>query len=119
MDQVATGRDAKTAAADPLFARYRAERALVVVAAPLAAVMAKLVGSARVSADDLTPVARALVRAFVARSGSPSMANLAPAAVSALLDHLGSVALVDAGPDVGTGRVRELMALSDALHAEA
>jgi small GTP-binding protein len=120
MDQVATGRDAKTAAADPLFARYRAERALVVVAAPLAGVMAKLAGSPRVTADDLTPVARALVRAYVARSGAPSLANLAPAAVSALLDHLGSVALalVDASPDVGTGRVRELMALSEALHAD-
>lgn len=118
IDLVVTGRDARTTANDPLFARYRAERALVLVAPPLAEAMTKLVGSPSITATDLAPIARALVRAYVARPGPTAFSMLAPAAVSALVDQLSSYALAPPPPGIGTGRVRELMAVSLALHGE-
>jgi hypothetical protein len=79
--------------------------------------MAKLAASPAVTGADLTPVARALVRASVARPGSQPMAMLAHAAVGALVDHLTAFTLV--APPLGTasGRVRELIAIAEALHA--
>jgi small GTP-binding protein len=118
IDLVVTGRDAKTTAGDPLFARYRAERALALLAPPLAAAMAKVAASPSIVAPDLLPVARALVRAYVARPGGAPMSLLARAAAGALIDHLGALALASSPVGMGLGRVRELMALADALHAE-
>jgi len=98
IDVVVTGRDTKTTASDPAFARYRAERAIALIAPQLAAAMAKLAASASVSADALAPVAQA--------------------AAGALVDHLGAAALTASPVGAGLGRVRELMALAEALHAE-
>jgi len=118
IDLVVTGRDAKTAAGDPLFARYRTERALVLIAPPLAEAMARLGASSSVTARDLTPVARALVRGFVARPGGAAVSVLARAATGALVDHLSGSAVSGRPSRVGAGRVRELMALAEALHAD-
>jgi hypothetical protein len=118
IDLVVTGRDAKTTAGDPLFARYRTERALALVAPSLAEAMAKLAATSTLTAIELTPVARALVRAYVARGGAAPMALLGRAAAAALVDHLGALAVSPQVAGVGSGRVRELMALADALHAE-
>jgi len=117
IDLVVTGRDAKTTAGDPLFARYRSERALVLVAPPLAEAMAKLAASPSVTADELAPIARALVRAYVARPGPAPLSMLSHAAVGALVEHLSAFALTSPVPGMGTGRVRELMAIAEALHA--
>ncbi len=118
IDLLVTGRDAKTTAGDPLFARYRTERALALVAPPLAAAMAKIAASPSVTARDLTPVARALVRAYVARPGAAPLSLLAHGAVGALVDHLTAFAVASPAPGVGTGRVRELMAIAEALHGD-
>ncbi len=117
IDVVVTGRDAKATAGDPPFARYRAERALVLVAPLLAEAMAKLAQSPSVTPSDVTPVARALVRASVARPGGAPFAMLTHAAVGALVDHLSVFALAAPPAGVGSGRVRELMAIAEALHA--
>jgi small GTP-binding protein len=116
IDVVLTGRDARTTAADPLLSRYKAERALVLVAPPLADAMAKLAACPSVTAADLLPIARALVRASVARSGSAPLAMLPHAALGSLVDHLTTFSLAAPPSGVGGGRVRELMALADALH---
>jgi len=118
IDLLVTGRDAKTTAGDPLFARYRTERALALLSPTLADAMAKLAASAGVTATQLTPTARALVRAFVARPGSAPVALLARAATDSLVEHLSVAATASQGVGVGSGLVRELVALSDALHAE-
>jgi len=115
---VETGRDAKTTTADPLLARYRTERALALLAPPLAEAMARLAASPALVGKDLTPVARSLVRAFVARPGAGAMALLARAALGALVEHVSALAVADKPRGLGGGRVRELMALSNALHAE-
>ncbi len=120
LDLVLTGRDAKAAADDPLLGRYRAERALALVAPSLADAMAKLAAPSSVLSSDLAPVARALVRSFVARPGPAPMAALAPAAVGALVDHLSGLAFTTSANLQGGGgvsRVKELIALADALHA--
>ena len=89
IDLVVTGRDARTTVDDPLFARYRTERALVLLAPPLADAMAGLAASSSVTSHDLAPVARALVRAYVARPGPAPMSLLARAGAAALVDDLG------------------------------
>jgi GTP-binding protein EngB required for normal cell division len=115
IDLVVTGRDPKTVAADPLFARYRTERALVLMAPPLAEAMARLAAPSSVTSADVTPVARALVRAYVARPGGLSVPPLARAAADALVEHLTGFAVSAHAPGVGAGRVRELAALAEAL----
>jgi GTP-binding protein EngB required for normal cell division len=118
IDLVVTGRDAATTADDPLFARYRTERALVLLGPPLADAMARLAQSPSVTSRDLAPVARALVRAFVARPGSAPMSLLARASAAALVDHLGGFAVSTRPVGLAAGRVRELMAIAAALDAD-
>jgi hypothetical protein len=118
VDLVVTGRDTRASAADPLLARYRAERALALVAPPLAEAMAKIAPLPEVTPEALTPVARALVRAHVARPDPGPVYGLAAAAVGALADHLASLAAPAPVPAVGNGRVRELVAISGALQGE-
>ena len=74
--------------------------------------------SSSVTARDLPPVARALVRGFVARPGGAAVSVLAGAATGALVDHLSGSAVSGRPSRVGAGRVRELMALAEALHAD-
>ena len=118
MALVVTGRDPTTAASDSSFARYRAERALVLLAPSLADGMARLADCPSISSRDLEPTARALVRAYVARPGAAPMALLARAASGALVEHLGRSAISAPSPGVDGGRVRELMALAECLCAE-
>jgi len=118
IDLVVTGRDAKTTAGDPLFARYRTERALALLAPPLAAAMTRVAASPAITPSDLTPVARALVRAYVARAGTAPMSLLAAAAAGALVDHLGALAVSSLPVGAASGHVRELIALASALHAD-
>ncbi len=118
IELVVTGRDARTTVDDPLFARYRTERALVLLAPPLANAMAGLAASSSVTPRDLAPIARALVRAYVAHPGPGPMSLLARAGAAALVDHLSGFAVSTRPPGAMAGRVRELMAIAEALHAD-
>jgi hypothetical protein len=77
--------------------------------------MAELAGAVDVTSEALLPAARALVRAFVARPGPTSFADLAPAAVGALIDHLSVLSSPLPSPSAWDGKVRELMAVAEAL----
>jgi small GTP-binding protein len=119
LDLAVTGREARTTAADPLLARYRADRALVRLAPPLAHALSRLTPSADVAARDIVPASRALVRGFAAAGGDPPVSALARAAAATLVEHLGALAVLPPAPSRAEGRVRELVALANALSAEA
>jgi small GTP-binding protein len=115
LDLAVTGREARATAADPLLARYRADRALVRLAPPLAQALSRLAPSADVPARDLLPASRALVRGFAAAGGDPPVPALARAAAATLVEHLGALAVLPPAPSRAEGRVRELVALAKAL----
>jgi small GTP-binding protein len=112
---VFTGRDARAMAADPSLGRYRADRALVRLAPPLADALASLSPQDYVSPAALLPTARALVRGFAASGEDPPMAPLARAAISTLVEHLGALAVLPIPPTRAKGRARELAALAKVL----
>jgi small GTP-binding protein len=117
LDLAVTGREARATVADPILARYRADRALVRLAPPLAQALSKLAPSADGPARDLLPASRALVRGFAA-AGGDAVSELARAAAATLVEHLGALAVVPPVPSRAEGRVRELVALAKALGAE-
>jgi small GTP-binding protein len=117
IELVVTGRDARAAAGDPQLARYRADRALVRLAPPLAEALAALASAEDLSAEDLLPMARALVRGFAANVDDPPVSGLARASASTLVEHLGALAVLPAAPPRAKGRARELAALARALEA--
>jgi small GTP-binding protein len=117
LDLAVTGREPRTAAADPLLARYRADRALVRLAPPLAYALAELVPSSDLAAKELVPLARALVRGFASAGGDPPVSALARAAATTLVEHLGALAVLPPAVSRANGRVRELSALANALSA--
>ncbi len=117
LDLAVTGREARTTKVDPLLARYRADRALVRLALPLAQALAALSPSGDLLAKDLTPVSRALVRGFAAAGGDPPISTLARPAVATLVEHLGALAMLTPAVSRVRGRVRELFALANALRA--
>ncbi len=117
---VFVGRDPEAAATDPVLARYRVERALALVAPPLALALVALAPEARLSAAALAPTARALVRAAAGASPPEPDALLTPlarAAIATLVEQLFAWS-VAAGPPARTpGLLRELSAFSLALGA--
>jgi hypothetical protein len=117
LDLAVTGHDTRTAVADPSLARYRADRALVRLAAPLAQALSELAPSGDLPARDLVPASRALVRGFAAGEEDPPISTLARAAVATLIEHLGALAVLPPAPSRATGRVRELSAIANALEA--
>jgi cellulose synthase operon protein C len=112
---VFTGRDTRAMASDPSLARYRADRALVRLAPPLADALHSLAPSEDLSAADLLPTARALVRGFASAGDDPPVTALARAAASTLVEYLGAMAVEPEAPMRAKGRARELTALAKAL----
>jgi small GTP-binding protein len=112
---VFTGREARTISADPSLARYRADRALVRLAPPLAEALASLAPREDASAADMLPTARALVRGYAAAGDEPPVSALARAATSTLVEYLGALAVLPAPPTKARGRARELAALAKRL----
>jgi GTP-binding protein EngB required for normal cell division len=119
-----TGRDAESAAKDPVLARYRVERALAQLAPPLAATLARIAAGGDVTAEEITPLSRAVVRAFAGvprtreqerEPPATTMLPLARAAVTALIEHLGAKAVGPAVTQRAGGQVRELYAFEHAL----
>jgi len=110
-----TGRDARAMASDPSLGRYRADRALVRLAPPLADALAALGPSQDLAATDLLPTARALVRGYASTGEDPPVTALARAAIATLVEQLGALAILPAPPTRAKGRARELAALAKAL----
>jgi small GTP-binding protein len=119
LELVVTGRDARAAAGDTQLARYRADRALVRLAPPLAEALAALAPPEDLSAEDLRSMARSLVRGFAATGDDPPVSALSRAAASTLVEYLGALAVLPAAPPRAKGRARELAALAKALDAGA
>jgi small GTP-binding protein len=119
LELVVSGRDARTTENDTQLARYRADRALVRLAPPLAEALAALAPAEDVTAPDLLPVARSLVRGFASSAGDPRVTGLARAAVATLVEHLGALAVQPAALPRASGRARELSAVARALDAGA
>ncbi len=116
---IVTGRDARATAGDPQLTRYRADRALVRLAPPLARSLAELAPPEDVGVEELLPMARALVRGFAAGGDDAPLSGLARAAAASLVEHLGALAVLPPSPRHARGRVRELDALAGALDVGA
>jgi small GTP-binding protein len=115
LELVVTGREEHATANDPQLTRSRADRALVRLAPPLADALAALSPGEDLSAQDLLPLSRALVRGFAASADDPAVSGLARAAASTLVEHLVALAVSPAAPPRARGRARELAALAKAL----
>jgi GTP-binding protein EngB required for normal cell division len=118
---VFVGRDPDAAATDPVLARYRVERALSLVAPPLALAMNALAPEAAIGAASLAPAARALVRAAAGASITDPDALLTPlarAAVATLVEQLFALSVSTEPPASAPGILRELRAFADALGRE-
>ncbi len=119
LDVVVTGRDAAQAEADPVLTRYRIDRAITRLAAPLARVLASVAGGSDtpgVTEEDLGPLCRAVVRTFAASGGKSSvLVPLTRSAIASVVEHL--LELAAAPPERGRaeGRVAELEAIGVAL----
>jgi hypothetical protein len=118
LELVFIGRDRAAATTDPVLARYRVDRALATLAAPLARALASLVPEAALSPAQLTPFTRALVRA-AASSAPPEPEALLPplarAAVATLIEQLFTLSVAPPQPSPALGQQRELHALGAAL----
>jgi hypothetical protein len=116
---VFVGRDRTSASADPVLGRYRVDRALATIAPALARALASLVPEAALTPSQLTPFARALVRAAAASSPPEPDALLPPlsqAAVATLLEQLFALSVAPPPPPTRTvALLRELRALAGAL----
>ncbi|MDB4940633.1 MAG: hypothetical protein JWP97_167 [Labilithrix sp.] len=129
LDVVVTGRDAAQAEADPVLVRYRVDRALTRLAAPLARVLASIVGgdgdggngaSGRgtpgLTEPDLLPLCRSVVRTFAATGGRTSaLVPLTKSAIAAIVEHLLDLAKEPPQRSGAEGRVAELEAILAAL----
>lgn len=116
---VFVGRDSRSLTNNPVLARYRVDRALSVLAPPLAHAMASLAREPTLGPSQWAQPARSLVRAVAeATEGTHEEAILAPlarAAVATLIDHLFAHSVAprpSAGP---AGLLRELEAFAAAL----
>jgi hypothetical protein len=118
LELVFIGRDRTAATTDPVLVRYRVDRALATLAAPLARALASLVPEASLSPAQLTPFTRTLVRA-AASSAPPEPETLLPplsrAAVATLVEQLFALSVAPAQPSRAVGQLRELHALGAAL----
>ena len=141
---VYVGRDRASALRDPALARYRTDRALEALAPALARSLASLAPEACLTAGELAPLARALVRAATSASSRPRSGTadgmtteggvvkrrdapsstrdveelldaLGKAAPPTLIDHLFSLSVVRAPTGSAAGILRELQALTRVL----
>jgi small GTP-binding protein len=116
---IATGRDERALARDPMLHRYRVDRALAHLAPALTARLASLVQSGTVNEAELAPLARALVRSFASSTtGTPTddaVAALARSAVATLVEKLAAHGIPPAAKATEAGRMAELAALAEAL----
>ncbi len=114
---VFTGRDADTIAGDRVLARYRVDRALARLAAPLANALASIAPEAAIAPAALLPLARAIVRGAVAAQPDADAVALplARAAIASLVDHLFALAVAMPASRRAAGLLRELAALEAAL----
>ena len=129
---VYVGRDRASAVRDPALDRYRADRALEALAPTLAHSLASLAPEACVTAGELAPLARALVRAATSSSSRPRsgiaggmasspgdieelLAALGKAALATLIDHLFSLSVAPGPTGNAAGILRELNALANVL----
>jgi hypothetical protein len=114
---VYVGRERASATADPVIARYAAERALDALAPPLGRALASLAPEALVPPSQLAPLARALVRAAASTSSDAEtlLPALAQAAVSTLVEHLFAQSVAPAPSSRAAGLLRELHALAAVL----
>ncbi len=115
---VVTGRDADAVATDPVLQRYRVDRALARLGAPLAEALSAMHPHATPAA--LLPMARTLVRPFAATAdvgggGADTLPALARSAVSTLIERLGALGVAQAEPARATGLARELDEIGRAL----
>lgn len=122
MAQVVIGRDEASARRDASLVRYRADRAVALVAPLLAGSLASLVPAVPGAPDahGLLTTARGLTRAAVLAAGPGDPPNalahhLARAAVEALVEQLSALALPTLPPEAAGGATRELQALAAAL----
>jgi GTP-binding protein EngB required for normal cell division len=118
LELVFIGRDRAAATTDPVLARYRVDRALATLAAPLARALASLVPEAALSPAQLTPFTRALVRAAASSAPPEPEAHhppLARAAVATLIEQLFTLSVAPPQPSPALGQQRELHALGAAL----
>ena len=116
---VFVGRDPTRAAADPALAHYRAERAVLALASPLARALAALAPEALLTASQLGPTARALTRAAAEACPQPDadalLSPLARAAIATLVEQLFALSVAPASRSRSVAMARELRALSEAL----
>jgi cellulose synthase operon protein C len=117
LELVFVGRDRSSAAADPVLARYRVDRAVASLAPPLARALASL-GHDSLSPAELAPFARSLVRAAASCSPPEPEALLPPlarAAVATLVEQLFARSVATPRASQAAGLLRELDALRAAL----
>jgi hypothetical protein len=98
--------------------RYRVERALALLAPPLARALASLVPEAALAPAQLAPQARAVVRG-AASQGDPDDARLleglAEAALGTLVEQLFALSVAPPAGPLAAGLLRELRAFESAL----
>jgi hypothetical protein len=112
------GRDAEATEKDPVIARYRVDRAVARLAAPMSEVLARMTAEKGerplVSDAELLPFCRTLLRGFGVGDARDRSA-LARAAVAVLVERLGAAALARTQPPKSARRVDELSAFAEAL----
>jgi hypothetical protein len=116
---VFVGRDRESTTGDPVFTRYRAERAVSTLGPPLARALASLAPPSSLGPSQLTPAARALVRAAAEANAvfNPDALSLplARAAVATLVELLFGLSVAPLRTTRTPGLVRELNAFAAAL----
>jgi GTP-binding protein EngB required for normal cell division len=115
---VFVGRDPTAASSDPLLARYRVDRALSLLATPLAAELASLAPEVGLSPAQLAPTARAILRAATwgrENDAEGLIVAASRAALSTLVEQLFAASQLTPETKGAAGVVRELRALASAL----
>lgn len=119
LSQVLIGRDKSSSSEDPSMRRYVMARTLEALSNPLATALSSLSGRANLSASELLPVSRALIRGAIA-STTPQTPEieveaLARAAVATLVEQLFALSSTQPAGSPSGGIVRELKAFDTAL----
>jgi GTP-binding protein EngB required for normal cell division len=121
VDLVFVGRDREAAARDPVLARYRVDRALAALAAPLARALASLAPEVGLTPAQVTALARAIVRAAAwsappeAEGAEAAARAIARSGVTTLVEHLFTLSTGPVHAGSAGGIVRELGSFAGAL----
>ena len=115
LELLVTGRDAGATAQDPAMQRYRVERAMARIAAPLADALVALTQDTGIEREVWLSLARTIVRAAAWNGGSIEAATLARAALGSAIDELAARAVAPVDAAVFSGLRRELVALETVL----